>query len=208
MAAKNRHIELTDKGFRLLEDGRAAVEFDWVHITEIVAYRRDPEGADLLCLGFRGSASREYVEVDEEADGYSQLLPALYDAFPAINSDWWQDIARPLGTNRQTIYGMTMSEEDEEPAASKYLKSLRLQKKQGRRNLNITLIMLNLAVIFGTVAGHLSVRSTAGGKWGYVIGFGVLELGLSMAMVRSTKPCVVVMAAYSLACWVATILFQ
>ena len=117
-----KNIELTGKGFRLLSNGRQEAEFDWIHITEIVAYRRDPEGVDLLCLGFRASSSKDYVEVDEETDGYSQLLPALYDAFSSINPDWWQDVAGPLGTNRQTIYGMTMSDEDE-PAADKYLKS-------------------------------------------------------------------------------------
>ena len=208
MNGRLKHIELTGKGFRLLADGRVEAEFDWIHITEIVAYRRDPEGADLLCLGFRASATRGYVEVDEETDGYSKLLPALYDAFSSINPDWWQDVAKPLGTNRQTIYGMSMSEENEEPAANKYLKSLTLQKKCRRHNFRMTLVMLIFGTFTGSIAGVLSVKSSAGGKWGFIIAGCMIQMILSVVMLRRIKPILLTMVWFALICWLAIFLFR
>lgn len=205
MNGKFKNIELTGKGFRLLSNGRTEAEFDWIHITEIVAYRRDPEGVDLLCLGFRASSSKDYVEVDEETDGYSQLLPALYDAFSSINPDWWQDVAGPLGTNRQTIYGMTMSDEDE-PAADKYLKSLSLQKKESRHNLKLAMILLGAAVVLGLIAGLLSIKSTVGGKWGFMLVGGMVQAMAGLAVLRKIRPVLLTLAIYALACWLTIFL--
>lgn len=205
MSGQNKHIELTGKGFRLLNNGRTEAEFEWIHITEIVAYRRDPEGVDLLCLGFRASAAKDYVEVDEETDGYSQLLPALYDTFSTINPDWWQDVAGPLGTNRQTIYGMTMSEEDE-PAADKYLKSLSLQKKESRRSLKLFTIMLGVAVVAGLICGTLSIKSSIGGKWGFILVGGMVQAMAALAVLRKIRPVLLSLAVYALVCWMITFL--
>ena len=194
---------MTEKGFSLIDGGQAAAEFDWIHVTEIVAYRRDPEGEDLLCLGFRAAASRNYVEVDEETDGYSKLLAAMYEAFPAISRDWWQDIAQPLGTNRETIYGMAMSEENEEPAASKYLKSLSLQKKQSRLRRRLLLVMLSAAVVFGIILGLLSARSSGG--WLVIVGCAI-QFIVSTAVLRRIKSAALTLVLFAVSYWLAAFL--
>lgn len=79
---------------------------EWDMMREIVGYRQNPGGEDLLCLAFRISALNEFTEIHEEMSGYSEVIAAMYEAFPKINRTWWQEVMRTFGTNRTTLHGM------------------------------------------------------------------------------------------------------
>lgn len=149
MTTKLTQIELTDDGFRLIEDGLDSESIDWLHLKQIVAYRKDPEGADLLCLGFRKSHEKQYIEVNEEMDGYRELLEAMCDKFPSIHRNWWQKVTGAMGVNYQTIYGIGLGEQTASKAAEKYLNSIENRKKRrsSRKKTAIVIISLIAAVI-------------------------------------------------------------
>ncbi len=79
---------------------------EWDMMREIVGYRQNPGGEDLLFLSFRISALNEFTEVHEEMEGYTDVIGAMYDAFPKIDRNWWQEVMRTFGTNRTTLHGM------------------------------------------------------------------------------------------------------
>lgn len=105
----NVRIEFVEGGFDRLGPGNDRYEVRWDRVREIVAYRLEPGGADRMCLGFRVTASDQYVEVCETARGYPDLLECMYEAFPKIDRDWWKPIAAGLGSNRTTIHGMPLA---------------------------------------------------------------------------------------------------
>jgi hypothetical protein len=130
----NVQLSFDDEGFALLRNGQTAARVDWAQVREIIGFRRDPEGADLLCLGFRIDNTPRFVEVDEEAPEYDSLLERMYGAFPNIHREWWQDIARTLGSNQTTIHGLALQEAQAPSAAETYLQKLHhhRQKKRSR----------------------------------------------------------------------------
>ncbi len=127
MQTNRTTITLNDHGFTLTSvDGSETIQ--WVHIAEVVAYRRDPVGVDLLCLAFRVGPAGRYIEINEEMPGYEELLENLYEAFPQISRTWWQDVTEGLGSNRVTIYGLPAGESDESSPAERYLQQIHRRK--------------------------------------------------------------------------------
>ncbi|MBN1554057.1 MAG: hypothetical protein JXA11_04875 [Phycisphaerae bacterium] len=116
-----------EEGFTLDAPGES-LRVEWVHVAEIAAYRRDPEGKDLLCLAFRLGHAEQYVEVHEEMTGYESLLPHLYEAFPEISPAWWQDVTTGLGPNRVTLYGLPAADGEQPSPAERYLQQIHQRK--------------------------------------------------------------------------------
>jgi hypothetical protein len=72
-----------------------AASLKWNEVKIVLAYKRDCWGADLICLGFTIPAGA--IGVDEEMQGWSQLverLPSLLPGIPPL-SDWWERVAKP-----------------------------------------------------------------------------------------------------------------
>jgi hypothetical protein len=72
-----------------------AASLKWNEVKTVLAYKRDCYGADLICLGFTLPAGA--IEVDEEMQGWPQLverLPSLLPGIPPL-SDWWERVAKP-----------------------------------------------------------------------------------------------------------------
>ncbi len=106
MSAENSttRLEFRNDEFTILVDGAPTATIEWSQVREIVAYRRDPDEKDLLCLGFRVTVTDDYIEVDEEVDGYQTLLEKMYEAFPSLKQKWWQGVTSSYGINWTTIY--------------------------------------------------------------------------------------------------------
>ncbi len=150
--ASNANIEFVDGGFDLLRPEQGKQEIRWERVREIVAYRREPGSADRMCLGFRVSASDEYIEVPETADGYADLLPQLYEAFPKIDRDWWKDVAAGLGSNRTTIHGLPLASQLQRDSHQQFLLAVadgQIRRRRWKRK----------AVRFGLVAVAVLVVS-------------------------------------------------
>ena len=121
---QNGILELNDSGFALYNADNPHEDpaiIEWELIREIVAYRRDPDGLDLVCLGFRVTVFNEYIEVNEEMHNYGQIIERMYEKCQGISYHWWHEIAGVYGTNRTTIYGIPASEQHKPSAAEQYL---------------------------------------------------------------------------------------
>ena len=124
----NGHLDLTETGFTVFTQDQEPVNVEWALVREIVAFRRDPDGLDLVCLGFRVSTFNEYVEINEEMENYGQIIETMYDKCQGISHHWWHEIAGVYGTNRMTIYGLPVSEQQKPSAAEQYLMRAKASK--------------------------------------------------------------------------------
>ncbi len=134
MSAENSttRLEFRNDGFTILVDGAPTATIEWSQVREIVAYRRDPDEKDLLCLGFRVTVTDDYIEVDEEVDGYQTLLEKMYEAFPSLKQKWWREITSSYGINWTTIYGLSLAEQLRPAPAEQYLQRSKKKKQMVR----------------------------------------------------------------------------
>ncbi len=114
MTAAENSIVLNEDGMRFLHLSRILFSLKWSQVLEIVAYKEDFFGFDSICIGFRVSATDEYLRVFEEADGYKNLLAELERQFPDIRKDWFDEVALPAFVpNWTTIWGKPLTHETE-----------------------------------------------------------------------------------------------
>jgi len=92
-------ISCDESGFAVTLAGsvssEGAASLKWDEVNTVLAYKRDFYVTDLICLGFTSPAGT--IEVDEEMQGWSQLverLPSLLPGTPPM-SDWWERVAKP-----------------------------------------------------------------------------------------------------------------
>lgn len=78
----------------------------WSDVKEVFAFKRDLFAVDLLCIGFRISDDGSYYEINEEMNGYKEVMATMEKAFPRLTPDWWSKIAFPaFATNLTTLWG-------------------------------------------------------------------------------------------------------
>ncbi len=92
-------IHCDESGFAVALGGsvssEGATSLKWNEVKTVLAYKRDLYATDLICLGFTSPAGT--IEVDEEMQGWSQLverLPSLLPGTPRM-SDLWERVAKP-----------------------------------------------------------------------------------------------------------------
>jgi hypothetical protein len=92
-------IRCDENGFAVTVAGSVLLEgatsLKWSEVKTVLAYKRDAYATDLICLGFTSSDST--IEVDEEMQGWSQMverLPSLLPDTPPL-PDWWERVAKP-----------------------------------------------------------------------------------------------------------------
>ena len=92
-------IRCDESGFAVTVAGSVssvgATSLRWNDVKTVLAYKRDLYTTDLICLGFTSPDGT--IEVDEEMQGWSQLverLPSLLPGTPPM-SDWWERVAKP-----------------------------------------------------------------------------------------------------------------
>ncbi len=99
--SKQRHAEIRcdESGFAVTIGGSVssvvAGSLKWNEVKTVLAYKRALYATDLICLGFTSPAGT--IEVDEEMQGWSQLverLPGLLPGTPPL-SEWWERVAMP-----------------------------------------------------------------------------------------------------------------
>lgn len=104
----SKHIRLLPGGMELLDAhyGDRFWQIKWSDVKEIVMYKWDLYGYDLICIGFRTGEEFAYFEVSEEDRNWNTLCDFLRSEF---NVDWataWPRVAYPaFVTNWTTIWG-------------------------------------------------------------------------------------------------------
>jgi len=103
----SKRIHLLPGGMELLniETGERFWQLNWTDVKEIVAYKWDLFGYDLICIGFRTADEHAYWEVAEEDYNWNTLCDFLRSEFK-LNPRWWSHVAYPaFVTNWTTIWG-------------------------------------------------------------------------------------------------------
>jgi hypothetical protein len=99
---------LTPDGVLILRGDQVVAAFNWSVVDEIVAWKEDLWGVDLICVGFRLSgrdSDSDWITVHEEMPGYKLLIAELERRFPEHRNDWWSKVVQPpFAECRTTIY--------------------------------------------------------------------------------------------------------
>lgn len=82
-------------GLRVEAQGANATALRWDDVKEIFAFKDDVFAYDIICLGFRLDDAGTYLKIDEECEGYKELLDFLPAVFPYIRTDWFAEVAFP-----------------------------------------------------------------------------------------------------------------
>ncbi|MBC8355684.1 MAG: hypothetical protein H8E66_27210 [Planctomycetes bacterium] len=97
-------ITVTASRFKLTRGDHEELEVNWDSIVEIIAFKRDMFGYDVICLCFRVSENDDFIEVAEDFPGHSAFIQELTSRF-ALAENWWNDVAFPaFATNASTIW--------------------------------------------------------------------------------------------------------
>ena len=100
-------VEFDDNGMTatgLAKDGSVKkTQVEWSQVNGVVAFKRDLLTVDLICIGL--STPESSIEVDEEMEGWKELIEALPRLLPGtLNpSEWWDKVAHPAFATNPTV---------------------------------------------------------------------------------------------------------
>ena len=106
--APSHRIRLLPGGMELLDlDTKSAVfQIHWGGVREIITFKLDAFGFDIIALGFRVFDEPEYCIVYEDYENWNQLCDVLHTEFAVHWADCFPHVAYPaLAANRTTIWG-------------------------------------------------------------------------------------------------------
>ena len=83
------------QGLRIENEGRYSDTLTWTSVLEVFAFKEDVFAYDIICIGFRTDNIGTHWKVDEECEGYKELLSFLPRIFPGIRTDWFTNVAFP-----------------------------------------------------------------------------------------------------------------
>lgn len=86
-------VRVSDEGVTLLEGDRQCAHVAWCEVQEVVAFKRDLGTYDDIRLAFRVDGG--WVEVSEDAEGWSALSAAIGRQFPTAPPDWHEAVMLP-----------------------------------------------------------------------------------------------------------------
>lgn len=77
---------------------------DWKEIVKITAFKRDLFTTDLICMQMTKD-ERNFIEVNEEMNGFEEFNEAILKFFFGIDENWQTSIASPpFATNFKTLW--------------------------------------------------------------------------------------------------------
>ena len=88
-------LRFDSHALRIENDGHFSDALDWATVLEVFAFKEDVFAYDIICIGFRTDDTGTYWKIDEECEGYKELLGFLPMIFTGIRSDWFSDVAFP-----------------------------------------------------------------------------------------------------------------
>ena len=202
------HLEFNDNGFVVVSGRHKRQKVEWDLVREVIAYRMDPGGEDIMCLGIRPSAAVEYININEDSPDYKQLLERMYEAIPEINRDWWCEISSSYGPNRTTIYGFPASEQNGPSPAERYLQDSGHKNPSRRKVKPKTIVWIFAAVIGLSVMQWLIALLLC--RWSNVVGLGLFPLLLVVLVARTwpnPKTFLYLLIGFNLAGWLLQVCF-
>jgi hypothetical protein len=94
--APAQSIVLTEEGIALHGAG-GAVHWAcrWDEVKEVVAWKDDVFGYDIICIGLRVRDEPEYLKIDEEQTGWAEAVRAIEQRYGIDGEEWWRAVAFP-----------------------------------------------------------------------------------------------------------------
>jgi hypothetical protein len=86
-------VRVSDKYVALLEGDRQCAQVIWSEVREVVTFKRDFGTYDDICLALR--VDDRWVEISEDAEGWSALCSALDRHFLTIPPGWCETVMLP-----------------------------------------------------------------------------------------------------------------
>src|SRR4051794_40173673 len=87
-------VRVSDEDVTLLEGGRQLERFVWSDVQEIVTFKRDLGMYNDIRLAFR--VGGDWIEISEDAEGWSALSAAMARRFPMVPPDWYERVRLPF----------------------------------------------------------------------------------------------------------------
>lgn len=98
-------IAVDDTGVTLFAGMDATARFEWRQVAAIRAWKWDLFTTDCICLGFDLEDGETTVCVQEELDGYTNLVEEMERRCAGFKPGWWQAVAFPaFETNMTTVW--------------------------------------------------------------------------------------------------------
>lgn len=113
VAKQQLEIRCDDDGLSVIAGGPSQPHalLKWQEVTTVLACKRDVYAFDLICLAFSFSAGT--IEVDEQMEGWSQLVEALPSHLPGALKflDWYERVVQPpFATCATTVFERAYSD--------------------------------------------------------------------------------------------------
>jgi hypothetical protein len=93
----------SDDGFVAFRGDGRTEEVRWFEVERVSAYKVDCLTYDMIWLAFERRGHREALHIQEEAEGFQDLMSALSEAFPEINPEWYFNVMQPAFAENLTI---------------------------------------------------------------------------------------------------------
>jgi hypothetical protein len=202
------HLEFNNDGFVVVAGRHNKQEVEWDLVREIIAYRQDPGGEDIMTLGIRPSAGVEYIHINENMPDYKQLLERMYEAIPGIRRDWWQEISASFGPNRMTIYGLPASEQQGPSPAERYLQNPGRKNPSRKKIKPETLFWIAAAIVALAVIQWLLALLLC--RWNNVVGLGLFPIILIVVLARNypnSRTFLYLLVGFNLVGWLLRVVF-
>jgi len=104
----SHRIDLLPAGMELLElpTNSSLFQIDWSAVKEIITFKLDAFGYDIIALGFRVFEEPEYCVVYEDYENWNELCEVLHTQFGVHWADVFPHVAYPpFEQNRMTLWG-------------------------------------------------------------------------------------------------------
>jgi hypothetical protein len=102
----------SDDGFVAFRKDGQAEELRWFEVERVSAYKVDCLTYDMIWLAFERRGHREALHIQEEAEGFQDLMSALGEAFPEIIQEWYFNVMQPAFAENLTILFERKAEPD------------------------------------------------------------------------------------------------
>ncbi len=95
---------VTDDGFEIRSTGTVG-GVRWDRLRRIDAFKRDLFTEDLVCLAFTQDDVAGYLEVNEDVEGFWDLVRRIKQRLPGSDQTWEQEVVQPaFARSHRVIY--------------------------------------------------------------------------------------------------------
>ena len=96
-------ILTSDDGLDVLwQEGRTEA-LKWSEVERVFTYKIDCFSYDMICLAFELHGRHEALHIQEEIEGFQNLMSALTKIFPEINPEWYFNVMQPAFAENLTV---------------------------------------------------------------------------------------------------------